>query len=268
MGNRNIAGRKAHLNPAGKCHMELLNRKAIITGACGGFGRELSLTFAKEGADIALVDIKKEELNNLAAKIAALGRKALPIFADISKEKDVNKLVAKTIGAFGRIDILINNAGLARSANIQDITLQEWNRLINVNLTGTFLCCRAVISYMIKQNYGKIVNLASISGQTGRMVGVDYSASKSGIVGITRTLALQVAANGINVNAVAPGPVITPLFEKNFAPEVVEKLKASIPYKRQGTPQDIANLILFLASDKAEWITGEAVAINGGAFMG
>lgn len=249
--------------------MELLNRKAIITGACGAFGRKLSLTFAKEGADIALVDIKKEELNNLAAEINALGRKALPIFADISKENDVNELVAKTVGAFGRIDILINNAGLARSAKIQDITLQEWNRLINLNLTGTFLCCRAVIDYMIQQNYGKIVNLASIAGQTGRrMVGVDYSASKSGIVGITRTLALQVAANGINVNAVAPGPIVTPIFEKNFPPEVVENLMASIPYKRQGTPEDIANLILFLASDKAEWITGEVVNINGGAFMG
>jgi 3-oxoacyl-[acyl-carrier protein] reductase len=248
--------------------VELLNRKAIITGACGGFGRELSLAFAKEGADIALVDIKKEELNNLAAEINALGRKALPIFADISKESDVNELVAKTVGAFGRIDILINNAGLARSAKIQDITLQEWNRLINLNLTGTFLCCRAVIDYMIKQNYGKIVNLASIAGQTGRKgVGVDYSASKSGIVGFTRTLALQVAANGINVNAVAPGPVVTPIWEKNFTSEVIENLMASIPYKRQGTPKDIANLILFLASDKAGWITGEAVNINGGAFM-
>lgn len=268
MGSTDIEGGEARLNPMGECQMELLNKKAIITGACGGFGRELSLTFAKEGADISLVDIKKAELNNLAAEINGLGRKALPIFADITRENDVNELVYKTVSALGRIDILVNNAGLARSAKIQDITLEEWNRLINVNLTGTFLCCRAVIDYMIKQNYGKIVNLASISAQTGRMVGVDYAASKSGIVGITRTLALQVAANGINVNAVAPGPVVTPLFEKNFDPEVVEKLKASIPYKRQGTTRDIANLILFLASDKAEWITGEVVAINGGAFMG
>ena len=152
--------------------MELLNKKAIITGACGGFGKELSLTFAKEGADISLIDIKKTELNDLAAEINGLGRNALPIFADITRENDVNELVDKTISTFGRIDILVNNAGLARSAKIQDITLQEWNRLINVNLTGTFLCCRAVIDYMIKQNYGKIVNVASISAQTGRMVGV------------------------------------------------------------------------------------------------
>lgn len=248
--------------------MELPNRKAMITGACGGFGRELSLTFAREGADVALVDIRRKDLDNLAAEITALGRKAIPLFADITKENDVQEMVRKTVQTFGRIDILVNNAGVARSARIQDITLEEWNRLMDVNLTGTFLCCRAVIDYMLQQEYGKIVNIASISAQTGRMVGVDYSASKSGIVGITRTLALQVANKGINVNAVAPGPVVTPLFEKDFDPEVVEKLKASIPYKRQGTPKDVANLTLFLASDKAEWITGEVVAINGGAFMG
>jgi NAD(P)-dependent dehydrogenase (short-subunit alcohol dehydrogenase family) len=119
-------------------------------------------------------------------------------------------MVRKTVQAFGRIDILVNNAGIARSARIQDITLQDWNRLKGVALTGTFLYCRAVIDFMIQQEYGKIINVASISAQTGRMVGVDYAASKSGIMGITRTLALQVAGKGINVNAVAPGPVVTP----------------------------------------------------------
>lgn len=121
---------------------------------------------------------------------------------------------------------------------------------------------------MIDNEYGKIVNVASICAQTARLVGVDYSASKSGVVGLTRTLALQVAKFGINVNAIAPGPIITPIFEKNFEPEVVEKLKATIAYKRQGTPKDIANLMLFLSSEESEWITGEVIAINGGAFIG
>jgi len=121
---------------------------------------------------------------------------------------------------------------------------------------------------MVDNKYGKIVNLASICAQTGRLVSVDYSASKSGVVGITRALALQVAPDGVNVNAIAPGPVATPLFEKNYTPETVEKLMSTIPYKRRGKPLDIANLILFLSSDDAEWITGEVIAINGGAFIG
>ena len=139
---------------------------------------------------------------------------------------------------------------------------------LNINLTGMFLCCKHIIGHMIDNEYGKIVNVASICAQTARLVGVDYSASKSGVVGLTRTLALQVAKFGINVNAIAPGPIITPIFEKNFEPEVVEKLKATIAYKRQGTPKDIANLMLFLSSEESEWITGEVIAINGGAFIG
>ena len=248
--------------------MELAGKKALVTGAAGGFGKEIALTFARAGADLALVDIRKDDLQPLVAEVVSLGRRALPLRADISKENDVQEMVRRTLEAFGRIDILVNNAGIARSARIQDITLEDWNRTIEVNLTGTFLCCRAVIDSMISQSYGKIINVASISALTGRRVGVDYSASKSGILGITRTLALQVASHGINVNAVAPGPVVTPLFEKNFSPEVVEKLKATVPFHRQGTPKDIADLILFLASDKAGWITGEVVSINGGAFMG
>lgn len=248
--------------------MALENKKVIITGACGGFGKEIALAFAKEGADIALVDIKKEEAQKLAKDIHKLGRQALPIYTDVTNEAEVNEMVSEVIKQFGRIDILINNAGAARSARIQDITLDMWNSLITLNLTSMFLCCKAVIDQMLNQNYGKIVNIASVSAQTARPIGVDYSASKSGVVGITRTLALQVAGNGINVNAVAPGPIVTPLFEKNFPPEVVEKLKASIPYKRQGTPKDVSELVCFLASDKSEWITGEVVAINGGAFIG
>jgi len=174
----------------------------------------------------------------------------------------------ETFNYIDKLDILINNAGKARSARIQDISLEDWHDLIEVNLTSQYLCCKAFIDHMIERKYGKIVNVASICAVTGRTVGVDYSASKSGVVGLTRTLAAQVAPKGINVNAIAPGPIITPLFEENFTQEVINKLQNTIPYKRGGTTEDIANLMLFLASDESGWITGEVISINGGAFMG
>jgi len=226
------------------------------------------LTFAREGAEVAVVDIHQAAARAVAAEVEALGVKALPLFSDISREEQVTEMIRSTLENFGKIDILVNNAGVSGSAIIQDITLEQWERTIRINLTGTFLCCREVIGHMIERGYGKIVNVASISGQTGRWVGADYAASKGGVMAITRTLALQVAKFGINVNAVSPATIVTPLLEKNFPPEIVERLKSTIPYKRQGKPQDIANLILFLASDESEWITGEVVTISGGAFMG
>jgi NAD(P)-dependent dehydrogenase (short-subunit alcohol dehydrogenase family) len=248
--------------------MRLKNKVAIITGAGSGFGKEIAMTFAKEGAEIVAADINFKAAELVAKLINDTDGKCLPIQVDVSDEIQVKNMVQETINKFSKIDILINNAGLSRAANIQDISLDDWNMMIKVNLTGTFLCCKAVIDHMIEREYGKIVNMASISAQTGRPVGVDYSASKSGIVGITRTLAVQVAKYGINVNAIAPGPIQTPLFNKNYTPEAVERLKATIPFKRQGEPKDVANLALFLASDESGWITGEVIAINGGAFMG
>jgi 3-oxoacyl-[acyl-carrier protein] reductase len=248
--------------------LRLKNKSAIITGAGSGFGRETALTFAHEGAEIAVVDIHQAAARAVAAEVEALGVKALPLFSDISREEQVTEMIRSTLENFGKIDILVNNAGVSGSAIIQDIMLEQWERTIRINLTGTFLCCREVIGHMIERGYGKIVNVASISGQTGRWVGADYAASKAGVMAITRTLALQVAKFGINVNAVSPATIVTPLLEKNFTPEIVERLKSTIPYKRQGKPQDIANLILFLASDESEWITGEVVTISGGAFMG
>ena len=187
---------------------------------------------------------------------------------DVTQEDQVKSTVADALKVMGNIDILINTAGFGRSANIQDVTLEMFQQSMNVNTTGIFLCCREVIPHMIERQYGKIVNIASICAQTGRKVSVDYAASKSAVVGITRALALQVAKDGINVNAIAPGPVATPLFKKNYTHERMLELMSTIPYKRLGTTTDIANLFLFLASDESEWITGECIAINGGAFMG
>ncbi len=187
---------------------------------------------------------------------------------DVSEEESVKSAFSQALEQMHTVDILINCAGYGRSSRIQDLTLEQWRRLIDVNMTGTFLCCRDIIPHMVERQCGKIVNLASICAQTGRMVAVDYAGSKSGIVGITRALALQVAADGINVNAIAPGPVVTPLFEKNYTTEQMNSLLSTIPFKRKGTPTDIANLLLFLSSDESGWITGEVIAINGGAFIG
>ncbi len=187
---------------------------------------------------------------------------------DVSEEESVKSAFSQALEQMHTVDILINCAGYGRSSRIQDLTLEQWRRLIDVNMTGTCLCCREIIPHMVERQCGKIVNLASICAQTGRMVAVDYAGSKSGIVGITRALALQVAADGINVNAIAPGPVVTPLFEKNYTTEQMNSLLSTIPFKRKGTPTDIANLLLFLSSDESGWITGEVIAINGGAFIG
>jgi len=204
----------------------------------------------------------------VATEIAKIGGRAHVMQVDVSEEESVKSAFSQALEQMHTVDILINCAGYGRSSRIQDLTLEQWRRLIDVNMTGTFLCCREIIPHMVERQCGKIVNLASICAQTGRMVAVDYAGSKSGIVGITRALALQVAADGINVNAIAPGPVVTPLFEKNYTTEQMNSLLSTIPFKRKGTPTDIANLLLFLSSDESGWITGEVIAINGGAFIG
>lgn len=246
--------------------MELFNRTAVITGAGSGLGKQIALKFAQAGADLILADINFGSIESLASEIIKLDRKTLAVKTDITNEADVKALIENGIREMGKVDIMVNSAGISKSANIQDITLEQWNKMIGINLTGTFLCCREVINHMINQKYGKIINISSISGLTGRAVGVDYAASKSGVLGITRTLALQVAGAGINVNAIAPGPIITPIHD-TWLKEDLDKLLATIPFNRAGRTQDVAELALFLASDKAGWITGEVVSVNGGIFM-
>lgn len=248
--------------------MRLQDQYAVITGGASGFGLATALRFAQEGAHVAICDLNHAQAQEAVRQVEALGRKALAIAMDVSKEAEVHAGFTQILTAFPQVDILVNCAGLGRSTPIQDLTLEQWNFLLNVNCTGTFLCCREIIPHMIARQHGKIINTASICAQTGRQVAADYAASKSGVVGITRALALQVAPDGINVNAVAPGPVVTPLFAKNYPPETVEGLLRTVPFKRQGTPEDIANLNLFLASEESGWITGEVISVNGGAFIG
>lgn len=249
--------------------MRLKGKNAIITGGASGFGLAATKLFINEGAQVAILDINEKAAIDAMDSFSDTKSQLCFFKADVSDEDSVRQGFGQVAEAWNEeVDILINCAGFGRSETIQSLTITQWRHLIDVNLTGTFLCCREVIPLMIKRQYGKIINLASICAQTARMVAVDYSAAKSGIVGITRALALQVAPEGINVNAIAPGPIVTPLFEKNYTEEQMENLMKTIPFKRRGTTMDIANLMLFLSSDESGWITGETIAINGGAFIG
>jgi len=249
--------------------MRLEGKNAIVTGAAGGFGREIIKKFISEGAHkIALVDINFESLKEFELELRQKGYKVFPYKADVSNENEVEKIVSSIINEFKEVDILVNNAGITQSLPIQKVSVEDWQKGIDVNLKSAFLFCKMIIDNMIERNYGKIINIASIAGQTGRPVSVEYAASKAGIIGLTRNLAYQVAGEGINVNAIAPGPVVTPMLEKSFSKEISEKLKSTIPFRRQGKPEDIANAVLFLSSDEAGWITGQVIAVNGGAFMG
>ena len=249
--------------------MRLKGKNAIVTGAAGGFGREIIKKFISEGVHkIALVDINFESLKEFELELKQKGYKVFPYKADVSNENEVKKIVSSVINEFKEVDILVNNAGITQSLPIQKVSVKDWQKGIDVNLKSAFLFCKMIIDNMIERNYGKIINIASIAGQTGRPVSVEYAASKAGIIGLTRNLAYQVASEGINVNAIAPGPVVTPMLEKSFSKEISEKLKSTIPFRRQGKPEDIANAVLFLSSDEADWITGQVIAVNGGAFMG
>ena len=241
---------------------------AVITGGNGGFGSETALLFAKEGADVLICGRNEKTLEEARQKVAQAGTKVVAVRCDVAVEDDVKNLFAVCDKEFGRIDILVNNAGLSRNYHIEDHPTDVWHELMSANLDSAFYCCREAAARMLKQgDGGSIVNLGSIAGMTGRDVSVAYAASKAGIVGLTRCLAAQLAPSGIRVNAVCPGPIPTPVF-RDFPKDVQEKLMSTIKLNRWGCTADIANLILFLASEEGSWITGEAVNINGGAFMG
>lgn len=245
-------------------------RTAIVTGAGSekGIGRATALLLAKKGADVVVADMDLAGAGKVAAEVESLGRKSLALKVNVSDPESVKKMVADTLDKFGRIDILINNAGVTQPVTLLNTTLEDWNRVISINLTGSFLCMQAVLPTMIERGYGRVVSLSSVSGKRGGGVygGAHYSAAKAGILGLSKAAAREVAENGITINCVAPGLVATDI--RKGLPE--EKERASweaIPMKRPGTPQEIAESIVFLASDEAAYITGEEIDINGGSHM-
>lgn len=240
---------------------------ALITGANTGIGQVIAIELAKDGYDILLNYVFDEDAANRVKKdIEALGVKCELLYADVSHYEEVEVMMAKAFEVFGRIDLLVNNAGITRDNLILRMSEKEFDDVLNVNLKGTFNCSKHIARKMLKQRTGTIINISSIVGVTGNAGQVNYSASKAGIIGITKSLAKEFAARNIRVNAIAPGFIKTTMTD-NMPEKAREEMMASIPLSRLGTPQDIADLVVFLASDKASYITGQVISINGGLSM-
>jgi 3-oxoacyl-[acyl-carrier protein] reductase len=249
----------------------LKGKIALITGAGGqrGFGKTIALTLAAEGCDVIINDINLDDARNTAAQIEALGRKAIALKADVASYAEVTDMVNAALAEFGRIDILVNNAGLAtQSKHFIDVTEAEWDKNINVDLKGVFNCSKAVLPQMLERRNGKIVSISSGAGKTGMPTSVPYSAAKAGVIGFTKALAADVAAQGINVNGVAPGPAETEFLTHAMTPpEVKERLRESIPLGRLTTTIDVASMVAFLASDVSSDIVGQTISVDGGLVM-
>ncbi|MFA5335143.1 MAG: 3-oxoacyl-[acyl-carrier-protein] reductase [Candidatus Omnitrophota bacterium] len=242
------------------------DRVCLVTGGARGIGREIALAFAKAGSDIALCDVNPEALGAAKKDIEALGRKAETFVVDVTNLSQVEDMVNKTLDKFQKIDILINNAGITRDALIVRMSEQDFDSVIAVNLKGTFNCTKAVSKVMMKQRYGKIVSIASIIGMMGNAGQANYAASKAGVIGITKSVAKELASRNVNVNAIAPGFIETDMTAK--LPENVRaQMLSLIPLNRFGKASDVAELAMFLASDASSYITGQVIKIDGGMVM-
>ncbi len=248
--------------------MKFKDRAAIVTGGARGVGRAIVLALVAEGARVAIVDVDRGEGESLAEKVAGDdGAEAIAIRCDITNNSEVQEMVSQVHKTFGRIDVLVNNAGIIRRGTIETVTEEDWDRVITVNLKGTFLCAKACVPIMKRQGYGKIINISSIAGKMGDITSAPgYGPSKAGIDALTKTLARQLAGYGINVNAVAPHAIATEM-SAQWSDEKRKEIIASIPLGRLGRPEDVAAAAVFLASDEASFITGEILDVNGGALM-
>ena len=245
--------------------MRLINKVALVTGAGSGIGRAIALAFAREGADIMIADVNLGEADRVGEQIKALGHRALAVKADVSSRIDVNRLVDETLKAFGRIDILVNNAGILKAAPIESLSEQDWDRVIDVNLKGVFLCSQTVGREMIKRKEGRIVNIASISGETPEVWSGAYSPSKAGVISLTQQMAIEWAQYNVRVNAISPGAVLTTMTQLSYpTSEAYERRRKTIPLNRFAEPDDIAKAAVFLSSDESSYITGEILHVDGG----
>jgi len=247
--------------------MKLKDRVAIVTGAARGIGKAIGRVFVREGAKLALIDVDKGILEAAEKEIRGDGEEVIAIPCDITKNVEVKAMVNQVQKVFGRVDILVNNAGIIRRGTIETVTEEDWDRVIAVNLKGTFNCCKAVVEFMKQQGYGKIVNISSIAGKMGDITSAPgYGPSKAGVDALTKTLARQLAPYSINVNAVSPHAIETEM-SAQWSEERRREIISSIPLGRLGKPEDVAEAVLFLASDEASFITGEILDVNGGALM-
>jgi len=244
--------------------VQLENKTAIITGSGRGIGREMARLFAASGAKVAIADVNEESARRVAASIGAAGGEAYPIGVDITDPVRVELLIRQVVGRWGRLDILVNNAGVGLNKPFLETTLSEWDRMLQVNLTGTFLCAQAAAREMVRQGVGRIVNVASISGQRGGQGRAAYGAAKAGVILLTRVMAVELAPLGVNVNAIAPGPVDTEQSRGTHTPATRRAYQSRIPQGRYGEHREIAAAALFLSSDAASFVNGAVLNVDGG----
>lgn len=243
---------------------DLSNKNAIVTGGSRGIGKAIALTLARAGANVAIIYSKNTELaESVKSEIGSFGRKAMAIRCDINRENEVEDTVKKIGENFGTIEILVNNAGINKDNILMRLSEDEWDSVLNVNLKGTFLVSKHVLKFMVRNRYGRIVNVSSLAGITGNPGQANYVASKAGVIGLTKVTAIEYASRNINVNAVAPGYIVTDMTEK--LPEGIKKaIIERILFKKAGLPEDVANAVLFLVSDFSSYITGQVLIIDGG----
>ncbi len=246
--------------------MILKDEVSLITGGARGIGREIALTFAKEGSDIVICDVNQETLEATKVQVEGLGRRTETFLVDVTIGEQVEDMVNKILDKFQKIDILVNNAGITRDSLIVRMKEEDFDKVIAVNLKGTFNCTKAVSKVMMKQRHGKIVSIASIIGIMGNAGQANYAASKAGIIGLTKSVAKELASRNINVNAIAPGFIETDMTAK-LADDIKSQMLALIPLNRFGKASDVANMALFLVSKAASYITGQVILVDGGMVM-
>jgi len=246
--------------------MGLSGKVALVTGGARGIGRSIAIKLAKEGAHIVISDINLNGALDTAKVIEEQGKESIAVEGNVSIFSDVEAMVKQAIDKFGRIDILINNAGVTKDGLLIRMKKEDWDFVLNVNLTGTFNCSKAVAKYMMKQKTGNIVNISSVVGVMGNVGQVNYASSKAGVIGLTKSMARELAPRGIRVNAIAPGFIDTEM-TRSLSEEARNRLITQIPLTRLGTPDDVANCVNFLVSDDADYITGQVIHVNGGMLM-
>jgi 3-oxoacyl-[acyl-carrier protein] reductase len=245
---------------------DLEGRVAVVTGGAQGIGKAIALNLAEGGADIVVANIEVPTLDATIKEIESKGRRVLKVCLDVTDTAAIQAMVEEVIKTWGKIDILVNNAGITKDSLVMRMKTDDWSAVLKINLDGAFYCIRAVLPNMVRQRYGRIINIASVVAQLGNVGQANYVASKAGIIGLTKAVAAEVARRNITVNAIAPGFIATSMTE-NLPPAVKEKLLSLVPIGRLGTDSEIATGVRFLASEEARYITGHVLNINGGMFM-
>jgi 3-oxoacyl-[acyl-carrier protein] reductase len=246
--------------------MNLNGTIALVTGAAQGIGRDIALGLAKDGADVAICDVNLESAQKTAGDIEAMGRRSLALKANVAASADVTAMIDQVVEKFGRIDVLVNNAGITRDGLILRMKEEDWDLVLSINLKGAFLCTKTALKHMTKQRSGTIINIASIVGAMGNAGQANYVASKAGLIGLTKTIAREYANRNVTANAVAPGFIDTAM-TKALSDQVRADLAKQIPLGRLGSSEDVANAVRFLASPAAAYITGQVIHVNGGMYM-